>query len=100
MLDGVPRPPCSAEAETPSIGIHHDLQGTVKHPLRALCCADSNLSLVKGSGSIAAKSFMTVYTKNLTQQASPVYGNVEYTFDAIGDTQGEAACPSLHAISA
>ena len=69
-----------------------------EHPaclLRALCCADSNLSVVKGSGSIASKSFMTVYTKNLTEQTSPTYGNVQYTYDAIGDTQGDAPCLML-----
>lgn len=64
--------------------------------LRALCCADSNLSVVKGSGSIASKSFMTDYTRNLTEQASPTYGNVQYTYDAIGDTQGDDLCLMLH----
>ncbi len=38
---------------------------------------------------------MTDYTKNLTEQVSPAYGNVQYTFDAIGDTQGDAALPNL-----
>ncbi|CAL5225265.1 g8059 [Coccomyxa viridis] len=32
---------------------------------------------------------MADYTKNLTEQAPPAYGNVQYTFDAIGDTQGQ-----------
>ena len=38
---------------------------------------------------------MSDYTKNLTEQTSPAYGNVQYTFDAIGDTQGDAASPNL-----
>ena len=93
-------PPAVPEHRHPALAAMMTLQGTVKHPLRPRCCADTTLSVVKGSGSIAPKSFMTDYTKNLTQQALPVYGNVEYTYDAIGDTQGEAPCPSLHAVSA
>lgn len=50
--------------------------------------ADSTLSVVKGSGSLTAKAFMTDYTKNLTQQVASVYGSVQYTYDGIGDTQG------------
>ena len=38
---------------------------------------------------------MTDYTKNLTQQDAPTYGNVQYTYDAIGDTQGKPAHLSI-----
>ena len=64
-----------------------------QHRSNASLCADSNLSVVKGSGSLASKQFMGDYTKNLTQAASPVYGPVQYTYDAVGDTQGAGACP-------
>ena len=57
--------------------------------------ADTTLSVVKGSGSITSKAFMTDYTKNLTQQVAPTYGNVQYTYDAIGDTQGKPAHLSI-----
>ena len=50
---------------------------------------------MKGSGSLASKQFMWDYTKNLAQEASPVYGPVQYTYDAVGDTQG-AGPPPVH----
>ena len=62
-----------------------------RHCFNVSLCADSNLSVVKGSGSLASKQFMWDYTKNLTQAASPVYGPVQYTYDAVGDTQGAGA---------
>ena len=64
-----------------------------QHRFDVPLCADSNLSVVKGSGSLASKQFMWDYTKNLTQAASPVYGPVQYTYDAVGDTQGAGARP-------
>ena len=64
-----------------------------QHRSHVCLCADANLSVVKGSGSLASKQFMWDYTRNLTQAASPVYGPVQYTYDAVGDTQGAEARP-------
>ncbi|CAK0735475.1 hypothetical protein CVIRNUC_000587 [Coccomyxa viridis] len=64
-------------------------RGDTAWPVSRDLLDDSNLSVVKGSGSLASKQFMGDYTKNLTQAASPVYGPVQYTYDAVGDTQGE-----------
>jgi hypothetical protein len=36
---------------------------------------------------------MIDYTKNLTNQNTPIYGNVQYVYDAIGDTQGRDTHP-------
>ena len=36
---------------------------------------------------------MIDYTKNLTVRNTPIYGNVQYIFDAIGDTQGRGNLP-------
>ena len=69
------------------------LSSRARHCFDVSLCADSNLSVVKGSGSLASKQFMWDYTKNLTQAASPVYGPVQYTYDAVGDTQGAGARP-------
>ena len=71
------------------------LRFAVRQCADVLPCADSTLSVVKGSGSITSKAFMTDYTKNLTQQVAPTYGNVQYTYDAIGDTQGKPAHLSI-----
>ena len=48
----------------------------------------STLAVVKGSGSITSHAVMMDYTKNLTNRNTPIYGNVQYVYDAIGDTQG------------
>ena len=42
---------------------------------------------------------MTEYTKNLTQDVSSTYGNVQYTFDAVGDTQGSEANLCIHSMA-
>ena len=53
----------------------------------------SNLAVVKGSGSITSRAIMMDYTRNLTNRNTQIYGNVQYVYDAIGDTQGRGKLP-------
>ena len=72
----------------------HHLDASSGCPKGCFAGADSStLAVVKGSGSITSRAVMIDYTKNLTVRNTPIYGNVQYIFDAIGDTQGRGNLP-------